>query len=231
MARHLLATTHDYVLLGTFTSDHIEKEFGKLRQGSGGAYLITVRQIVEKVRIMQALLALSLQQGTDMKFESVHKCTACNYAMNEQQLETFTDLESLEEFVLKPNLMALLYIAGYVTRNDPAEEDSATYFYYEKYGSYLDEMTRGGLKVPTDSAVQWTIFCFIMLQVVKSHVCRTSLSNILFTISEIYCFGMEESHAQILANIFIKNECLAQTPRSDKEPALKVLKLSYGAEE
>ena len=29
----------EYVLLGKFTSDHIEKEFGKLRQGSGGVLL------------------------------------------------------------------------------------------------------------------------------------------------------------------------------------------------
>ena len=29
---------YQYVMLGKFTSDHIEKEFGKLRQGSGGTY-------------------------------------------------------------------------------------------------------------------------------------------------------------------------------------------------
>ena len=36
LCRHLLATSHKYVLLGQFTTDHLEKEFGKLREGCGG---------------------------------------------------------------------------------------------------------------------------------------------------------------------------------------------------
>ena len=43
LSRHLLETSHKYVLLGQFTSDHLEKQFSKLRQGSGGAYFLTVQ--------------------------------------------------------------------------------------------------------------------------------------------------------------------------------------------
>ena len=40
LSAHLLTKEHyNYVMLGNFTSDPIEKEFGKLRQGSGGAYI------------------------------------------------------------------------------------------------------------------------------------------------------------------------------------------------
>ena len=54
LCKHLLNTTHhEYVMLGKFTSDPIEKEFGKLRQGSGGTYFITVQQMFEKVAIKQ----------------------------------------------------------------------------------------------------------------------------------------------------------------------------------
>ena len=42
LCRHLLAISHKYVLLGQFTSDHIEKQNSKLCQGSGGAYFLTV---------------------------------------------------------------------------------------------------------------------------------------------------------------------------------------------
>ena len=41
----------DYVLLGKFTTDPLEKMFGKLRQGSGGTYFINVQQVLEIVRI------------------------------------------------------------------------------------------------------------------------------------------------------------------------------------
>ena len=41
LAKHLLTDKmFSYVMLGNFTSDPIEKEFGKLRQGSGGKYFI-----------------------------------------------------------------------------------------------------------------------------------------------------------------------------------------------
>ena len=47
-----------YVMLGNFTSDPIEKEFGKLRQGSGGIYFISVLQVLEKVTIFKPKLLL-----------------------------------------------------------------------------------------------------------------------------------------------------------------------------
>ena len=51
LSRHLLSTTHQYVVLGKFTTDRLEKLFSKLRQGCGGTYFITVQQILEKLNI------------------------------------------------------------------------------------------------------------------------------------------------------------------------------------
>ena len=45
LCQHLLATSHNYVLLGEFSTDLLEKEFGKLRQGSGSTYFINVNSI------------------------------------------------------------------------------------------------------------------------------------------------------------------------------------------
>ena len=38
-------------MLELFTSNPLEKQFGKLRQGCGGTYFITVQEILEKVGI------------------------------------------------------------------------------------------------------------------------------------------------------------------------------------
>ena len=43
VAHYLLNTGNDYVIFGWFTTDPLEKTFGKLRQGSGGTYFITVQ--------------------------------------------------------------------------------------------------------------------------------------------------------------------------------------------
>ena len=50
--------------------------------------------------------------------------------------------------------------------------------------------------------------------------------GVISAVSEFYAFGMRDSHARRLANVFINNYCIASTPRSGKEPQLKVLKLS-----
>ena len=43
--------------------------------------------------------------------------------------------------------------------DDESEED--TFIYYLKYSEYFNALNRGELTIPTDTTVQWTIFCFI----------------------------------------------------------------------
>ena len=63
--RHLLATSHKYILLGQFSTDPFEKELGKLRQGSGGTYFINVQQCIEKLHIEQTSLLLNQNVNID----------------------------------------------------------------------------------------------------------------------------------------------------------------------
>ena len=125
--------------------------------------------------------------------------------------------------------MALVYIAGYVTRKVGELTESklldVTTFYFEKYGSYTDKLDRGGLNIPNDCACQWTFFANILFMAVKDKICRKSLSRIFVQISEHHEFGMSEIHSKTLANIFINNYCTANCPRSTKEAKQKVLKL------
>ena len=73
LCRSLLRVSHNYVLLGTFSTDPLEKEFGKLHQGSGGTYFITVQQIIEKVNISKSSLLLSANVNVDsFNIESGH---------------------------------------------------------------------------------------------------------------------------------------------------------------
>ena len=139
-------------------------------------------------------------------------------------------VEELEASVPVDSKSALVYIAGYVTRKDTELYDVSvldrTTFYHEKFGGYTDSLDRGGLNIPSDKACQWTVYSFIVFNVVKELVCRKSFTKIALILLDVYEFGMEERHARILSNIFIKNYCKASTPRSSKEPALKRLKLS-----
>ena len=231
LCRYLLATRQDYVLLGQFTSDHLEKEFSKLRQGSGGAYFLSVQQIIEKVRINQASLLLTSEVDIGaLGVQSGHQCNSCTYKLSEENREIFDGLVELEEFIPLDAKMSLVHIAGYVSRNDEALNENEllghTQFYFTKYGKFTQDLDRGGLKVPSDPACQWTFFCFILFHAVKTDVCRKPLSDIFYLVSEVYDFGMRQRHCIVLSNIFLNKLCHKSTPRCGKEPALKVLKLS-----
>lgn len=230
LCRYLLETTHDYVLLGDFSTDPLEKEFGKLRQGSGGAYFLTVQAIMEKLTIKKTKLLLKLNADLDnIIVDNGHQCDQCGYLLDDNTIKVFDDLQSSEQKIEKETKMSLCHIAGYVTRHDVLTDEelfNCTSFYFQKYGTYTKTLDRGGMNVPTDKACQWTFFCFAMFNSVKNLVCRKSLANIMMMVSETYGFEMQRHHANILCNIFFKNYCIEMTPRSTKEPKKKALKFS-----
>ena len=78
LCRSLLRVLHSYVLLGTFSTDLLEKEFRIMHQGSGGTYSITVQQIIEKVNLFKASLLLSGNVNVDsFNIKSGHLCFNC----------------------------------------------------------------------------------------------------------------------------------------------------------
>ena len=117
-------------MLGKFTSDPIEKEFGKLRQGSGGTYFITVQQMLKRLPLLKQIfyyvwmlimIFLILKQVilvVNVAFFYQKTCV--------QNLITFLSLESS---LSVDTIMTLVYIAGYVVRNDDDVDD--TYFYWK----------------------------------------------------------------------------------------------------
>ena len=186
---------------------------------------------MEKVRIKQASLLLKSPIELDvLELQSGHQCAACSYKLSEEASEVFDGLPELGDFVALNVKMSLVYIAGYVTRKDHTKSDydlfGHTTFHYKKYGDYAQALDCGGLNVPTDHACQWAFFCFIMFHAVKINVCRKSLCNVFKLISDFYDFSMKDRHCTVLSNIFLNKFCLKTTPRSGKEPALKILKLS-----
>ena len=84
LAQHLLATTHSYVCLGKFSSDALEKVFGKLRQGSGGTYFISVQQVLEKLNIQKTSLLLGLGDTNELPESFGHECDRCGFETNER---------------------------------------------------------------------------------------------------------------------------------------------------
>ena len=101
LCKHLLETSHRYVLFGKFSTDPLEKEFGKLRQGSGGAYFINVQNVIQKLHINQTKLIMLLENRAHeivSEIDDKHHCALCDYHLGEEECKIFDDLENLGRF-------------------------------------------------------------------------------------------------------------------------------------
>ena len=114
LCRSLLRVSHNYVLLRTFSTDPLEKEFWNLRQWPGGKYFIPVQQTIKKVNISKAFLLLSANVNVDSFYiESWHSCFNCSFLLDENSAEIFDGLPELESLVPEDTKMVLIYIVGY----------------------------------------------------------------------------------------------------------------------
>ena len=229
LVKHLLRSEEfGFVMLCEFSTDPLEKAFSRLRQGSGGAYFITVQQVLQKTNIEHAKLLLRYE--IDFCEESAaHRCEKCDRQLTERKMDILDNVAVLEEEITHSAGMALVYIAGYLIRKDDEVLSSAdTYEYCSKYGKYLTALSRGGLKQPSDAIYQWTMYCyslFVSLEL-KNTLCHISLSSYFVLIKEMLEFDIPVHCVRSLANIFLNDLAKLLTPRSSKEPKQKMLKLN-----
>ena len=232
LSEHLLQLeAFSYVMLGSFSTDPLEKEFSKLRQGSGGTYFIAVQQILEKVNISKAKLMLKLSETAAAELRQIktgHCCEKCCFVLNEKMCVIMDCLPDMQASISKDSMMGLVYIAGYVTAKDKSDCDiEDSHFYYDKYGSFTEYLNRGGLHVPGDSICQWVIYSYVMFHEVANHCCRKSLCKVLQTISDLHKLNIKNTYLLRLSSIFFNNYvCSLYSPKSTKEPRQKILKLS-----
>ena len=223
LTKQLLSTSHDFVMLGTFSTDPLEKYFSKLRQSAGGSYYIAAQQVVERVRIDRTKLLL--QVDADLSdLTSGHACNLCSRELSEAEAALFDDLECLADSLQTDVKMCLVYIAGYVCRAD-AENDDDTFAFVEKYGDYLRSIDRGGLRIPGDEICQWCMLCYALFVSLEHPVCRKSLVGFLSDIASYFSIAVTNSHCGIMANVLLSNNAAFVTPYSAREPSQKVLKL------
>lgn len=225
LAKYLLSTGNDYVIFGWFTTDPLEKYFSKLRQGSGGTYFISAQSVIEKVRIHRAKLATRLHLEFDEP-EPGHKCNICDRPLQKEECDVIDEVEEIEKALDDEVIMGMLYVAGYIQRKCGYDDSCDTKYYYKTYGNFIDSMNRGGLLTPFDGLVQWSLFSFIVFSSFTGDICRNLMVNVFMHIATKYNFNVEEKHCRTLANIFLKNFSIMNTPGSSKETKLKVLKLS-----
>ena len=155
---------------------------------------------------------------------SGHSCSMCTFKPHERLCDIIDNLPRLESEIAVDVKMALVYVAGYVHRNEGCLDD--THNIYSQYGSYFDSLNLGNLVVPGDCVFKWSFFCYIMFYEIARKTCINFFSKIFLLISYFYQFAVSRRQCRTLCNIFFNNYSALYSPRSEKEPRQKILKLS-----
>lgn len=149
-----------YVMLGEFSTDLLEKEFGKFRQACGGVYLITVRNVIDKYRLDRARLLSSvdpsmLRRNSDD--DRAHSCASCVSA----DYDFISVLPLLADEIPGEIKQTLVYVSGFLCKTHEGLRMNDTTYEYIANGSYQDELDRGKLTVPVDGVVHFVYYMYI----------------------------------------------------------------------
>ena len=98
----------------------------------------------------------------------------------------FDSLLQLEETLPYEVKSTLLYVAGYVTRNDESNANDI-FNYAEQFTRFTLDLDRGGLNIPSDGICEWVCFCYVISYSYNS-LCDIFLDN-----AERFMFEVEKS--------------------------------------
>jgi len=222
LVEHLLDKGYSYVLIGRYTSDHIEKLFSKWRQSAGGNYYISVSEIVNHKRIQWAKVT-NIFLDRPSASTSLHNCPMCHTEPTDiftTELTTFTPDDNIYG--------AFVYIAGYLchkfTSLPSIERENID---QSRCFDFLQILDRGGLKYPSPPVVSFVSLChsaFISLTEEQT-TCRNFCMQVFQVVNDVFDTQIEgEAVFRTVANIFMNNFC--KTYNVDRSSKRKLDKLN-----
>ena len=115
---HLLSLGIPYVMFGHFQSDAIEKQFGKYRQCSGGTYLITVQNVMQRFRIDNARKYVRCIEDNSYlsTVSAAHSCEQCENLIPIHLEKFMSSMDTFQQHTGKEVKDGLCYIAGYIAK-------------------------------------------------------------------------------------------------------------------
>ena len=225
LVEELLGEDYEFVMMGRFQSDPVERRFSQYRQMSGGRFLVSLREVQSSERILQcrALIKAGINfweeelskeevpaiSDTFSQYLTMHGSDIAEATMNTDSIEVATD------------------IAGYIAKKlkkrskcDACKSSLASAAITDvKNNEYLDLHSRGGLTVPSQELANFTSNCFAALDVTAAAIqaeagpARTLAEHVLskfchhgkFTCSTHESWGFRFA-SKIVINIFFNNE-------------------------
>ena len=215
LALYLLRTEekwkHDWVALGFFQQDDIERHFGHFRMSAGCNYYLTVKDIINTHSLDRAKIFLKVQSEDldDLHAtKDAHHCPSCDLPLTGTERLLLNEIAD-KNMLLQSDIdhrMAMVYIAGYIAFKHkqlegiiPQEDPMMAYF---------NDRNRGKLKCPSYELVNFMLIAFAFYMQSPHHrlMCRNRLSAIISKFPAIFHLQLDLPKEAIrrVANILMK---------------------------
>ena len=161
-----------YVLPGQIQSDRLEAEFGIIRQGSGGSYLISVEQVLSSVGLRRLKLFSKLNlPASDIHLEK--ECCAVEFKDNVEDLDLLNECFQQSANLSEEEKASLYYICGYVTYKEglpsaDGEQDNISL----PESEFLRNVYRGKLCYPSEELYDFSQYVYSFFKERKHKCCR-----------------------------------------------------------
>lgn len=220
----LINDDYEFVLTSRFQSDPLERRYGQYRQMSGGRFLVSLKDIgiSEKILKIKSLLRENIDFNESVKVSNDHQLEVETLLSKYDQLEI-----SLESLNLNEDSREVSdVIAGYISRKmrkycegcciDGVQTQHSSSV---KKESYLAQLSRGGLIVPSEGMSDYVARAFTVLDISSDIICKSTLPERLAAESilkhidseiQVVCQSHERSVLprinRIITNIFFNNK-------------------------
>ena len=217
ITRYLLTTAapwqHDYVPIGFFQQDDIERHFGHFRMSAGCNFFITVKDVINVHNLDRAKNLLKLSPDLS-KTNDRHSCPECVRPLSDSErliLDDIIDSRAID-VMSSDDKMAMVYIGGYVAHKHPDVSGRLEDLPQDTI-AYLSDRDRGGLHCPSEPFLNFMFLAFLFFNKVNTPMCRNRLAAVLERFPAIFHLELclPRKAAVCVSNILLKKYATQQT--------------------
>ena len=176
----LLSEGYDYVLTVRFQSDALERRFSRYRQMNGGNFLVSLREVnsSEKILLLRTMVKEGINFWEDASlYKSVDSDVLENFHIEISEIADDIISAELSEDSQQVSANVAGYIARQIQKRIECEECAIKVEARDKntiHSSYINLLSRGGLKHPSPSLAEYVANAFGILDVSSSIIIRYS---------------------------------------------------------
>ena len=249
LVEELLEEDFEYVMMGRFQSDPLERRFSQYRQMSGGRFLVSLREVNNSERIIQCRSLLKENINFWEEDLSKEKITAISDVFQQYLLDNHHDIT--EATISDDSAEVATTIAGYIAKKlrkrskcDACKIAMVSASEDIRNNDYLKLLSRGGLTTPCQNLADFTCNSFCALdytceailaekepssRMLADHVIARFCNNENdgFTCSSHTAWGFKFA-SKIIINVFFNNKRKIATANVRKDDAknLKSIKMA-----